>query len=384
MSAAVSLPADPEESAHSAGLRYLGDDAPGITRRRTGKHFRYVDAHGRVVRDEAVLRRIRALAIPPAWEKVWISTAANGHLQATGRDVKGRKQYRYHPRWREVRDETKYHRMLSFAGVLPRVRARIDEDLKRPGLPQEKVVATVVSLLEATLIRVGNEEYARDNHSYGLTTLEDRHVEVTGATLRFRFRGKSGVPHDVDLRDRRLAAIVRKCQELPGHELFHYVDDSGATKPIESGHVNAWLHEVAGEEFTAKDFRTWAGTVHAALDLAELAPAGSSTEAKRNVAAAIKRVASRLRNTPTVCRKCYIHPAIVAGYMEGELAEALKKGSSSVHAPHALRPEERAVIAFLTTRAAKDAEPLEAKLVRSIARVAKRAPVRSVRRRAAS
>ena len=316
------------------------------------------------------MRRVRSLAVPPAWEKVWISTVPNGHLQATGRDAKGRKQYRYHPRWREVRDETKYHRIVAFATVLPRIRAHVEEDIARPGLPMEKVVATVVRLLEATLIRVGNEEYAKQNHSYGLTTLEDRHVEVTGATVRFRFRGKSGVVHDVDLRDRRVATIVRKCQALPGHELFQCVDENGETRSIESGDVNAYLHAVAGEEFTAKDFRTWAGTVHAATELSQLAPAESETHAKKNVAAAIKVVSARLRNTPSVCRKCYVHPAIITGYMKGDLADALKRSPSHPHAAHALRSEERAVLAYLEARADREDEPIESKLVRSLKKVA--------------
>ena len=370
MVAALSLDAASEESARSAGLRYASDDRPGIVRRRAGAHFRYVDVHGRVIRDDATLRRVRSLAIPPAWERVWISIAPNGHLQATGRDAKGRKQYRYHPRWREVRDETKYHRMIAFASVLPRVRARVDDDLARSGLPREKVVATVVRLLETTLIRVGNEEYARENHSYGLTTLEDRHVEVTGATLRFRFRGKSGVPHEVDVRDRRLATILRKCQALPGHELFQYVDESGETRGIESGDVNEYLHVIAGDEFTAKDFRTWGGTVHAAVELSRLDPAESEALAKKNIAGAIKAVAARLRNTPAVCRKCYVHPAIVSGYMEGDLAEALKKTSSHPEHANALRPEERAVLAFLEARANREDEPIESKLVRSLKNVA--------------
>jgi DNA topoisomerase-1 len=322
---------DPHDSARAAGLRYLADDRPGITRKRIGEGFTYLDATGRRVRDPARLRQIRALAIPPAWESVWISPLANGHIQATGRDAKGRKQYRYHPRWRATRDETKYHRMLAFADALPRIRARVSADLGRVGLPREKVIATIVRLLETTLIRVGNEEYARTNHSFGLTTLCDRHVEVTGATIAFRFRGKSGVHRELDVRDRRVASIVRKMAILPGHELFQYVDERGEPHTVESGDVNEYLGEVSGEPFTAKDFRTWGGTVLAAVALRELdstlaqieAGAGrrSRAQAKKRILLAIRLVAKKLGNTPSVCRKCYVHPAILDGYLEGHRIE---------------------------------------------------------------
>ncbi|HBI44808.1 MAG TPA: DNA topoisomerase I, partial [Planctomycetales bacterium] len=246
------------ESARAAGLRYVHDDRPGIRRVRRGKAFRYLNPDGRPVRDAETIARIRALVIPPAWIDVWICVHDNGHLQATGRDARGRKQYRYHARWRAVRDETKYHRIIDFARALPILRARIDADLTLPGLRRAKVLAAVVRLLETTLIRIGNEEYARTNHSFGLTTLLDKHVQITGDTAHFTFRGKSGVHHDIDVHDRRLVAIIRRCHDLPGHELFQFVDEEGATHLIDSAAVNAYLHEIAGHEFTAKDFRTWA------------------------------------------------------------------------------------------------------------------------------
>jgi DNA topoisomerase-1 len=262
--------ADPVESARVAGLTYVTEGRPGLARKRARKSFIYIDADGRRVRDPATLARIGALAIPPAWRDVWICASPHGHIQAVGRDARGRKQYRYHPRWREVRDETKYARMLSFAAALPAIRARVRADLARPGLPRAKVLATVVKLLETTLIRVGNAEYARANGSFGLTTLRARHVSVRGASMRFEFRGKGGKPHAVDVRDPRLARVVKRCQELPGQELFQYVDDDGRRQSIDSADVNRYLREAAGEEFTAKDFRTWSGTVLAALALDEI------------------------------------------------------------------------------------------------------------------
>jgi DNA topoisomerase-1 len=347
----LQLVTDPLEAAAVVGLRYVSDDAPGIRRLRSGKGFKYVRPGGQLVRDPATLQRIRALVIPPAWEEVWISAHPNGHVQATGRDARGRKQYRYHARWRTTRDETKFHKMIGFAAALPQVRARIESDLALPGLPRTKVLAAVVRLLELTCIRVGNEEYARSNGSYGLTTLRDRHVEVTGSVIAFRFRGKSGVDRKVDLHDRRLAAIVRKCQDLPGHELFRYIAEDGDFVRIESGDVNAYLHEVAGEEYTAKDFRTWAGTVHAALALEELGPAEHERLAKKNIVEAIRTVSSKLGNTPAVCRRCYVHPAILEGYADGHLARALSKRSAAgKNGPHDLRPEEAAVVAFLVER----------------------------------
>ncbi len=303
---------DPVDSAKAAGLTYVSDERPGIRRRRAGRAFVYRDDGSRVVRDAATLARIRSLAIPPAWTGVWICPSASGHLQATGRDARGRKQYRYHPRWRAVRDTTKYNRLWHVAEALPRLRERVDADLARPGLPREKVLATVVRLLETTLVRVGNEEYARDNGSYGLTTLRAHHVEVNGTRLTFRFRGKSGRTQEVGVRDPRLARIVRRCQELPGQELFQYVDETGAARTIGSGDVNDYLRDASGADFTAKDFRTWAGTVLAALALGALGRGDAVTQARRNVTQAVEAVARVLGNTPAVCRACYVHPAVVA------------------------------------------------------------------------
>jgi DNA topoisomerase-1 len=305
------------ESARLAGLRYVNEQTPGIRRRRAGRGVTFVDAGGRRVRDGETLRRIRALVIPPAWTDVWICPLPNGHLQAVGRDGRRRKQYRYHARWRTVRDETKYTRMIAFARALPRIRARVAQDLARPGLPREKVLGTIVRLLESTLIRVGNEEYARTNGSFGLTTLRARHVDVNGAEMRFSFRGKGGKDHTVGVRDRRVARIVGRLQDLPGQELFQYVDGEGERRTIDSTDVNAYLDDVAGEEFTAKDFRTWAGTVLAALALAQARTFTTEREARRNIVRAIERVAARLGNTPAICRKCYVHPEILQAYLDG-------------------------------------------------------------------
>ena len=312
--------ADPVASARSAGLRYVCDSRPGIRRVKAAHGFRYTRADGRLVRHPAELRRIRALAIPPAWTDVWICSDPKGHLQATGRDARGRKQYRYHPDWRACRDENKFNRLPAFAAALPGIRARTTSDLARAGLPREKVLATVVRLLEKSLIRVGNEEYAKTNDSFGLTTLRDRHVAVKGSTLRFEFRGKSGKRHSVGINDRRLARIVKQCRDLPGQELFQYVDDEGARQDVTSADVNAYLREVTGEDFTAKDFRTWAGTVLAATALRELDTAASAAKAKKNVLQAIEAVAGVLGNTPAVCRKSYIHPAIIDSYLDGSLS----------------------------------------------------------------
>jgi DNA topoisomerase I len=335
---------EPMASARAAGLRYVSDDSPGIARRRIGKAFRYLHADGSTVRDRATLGRIRALAIPPAWTDVWICERDDGHVQATGRDARGRKQYRYHRRWREVRDDTKYGRMVAFAKALPRIRRRVRRDLALPGLPREKVLATIVRLLERTRIRVGNEEYARENDSFGLTTLRERQVKVRGAKLNFRFRGKSGVQHDIELTDPRLATIVRRMQDLPGQELFQYVDENGETRGIESADVNAYLKDIAEDDFTSKDFRTWAGTVLAARALQALAPFESVAEGKRNVVQAIEAVAKKLGNTKAVCRKCYVHPAILDTYLEGRLAHYLER-----------RREEAAVIALLQARLRREA-----------------------------
>ena len=312
-------PEDAARMARGAGLRYVSDDQPGIARQASGKTFRYFDARGHVIRDADEVTRLRKLAIPPAWTKVWICPNPLGHIQATGRDARGRKQYRYHPHWREVRDEAKFDRMMAFAAALPKVRIKAEQDLALPGMPREKVLATVVQLLELTLIRIGNEEYARQNESFGLTTLRERHVEVHGRHLHFQFRGKSGKDHSIDVSDPRLAAIVKRCQDLPGQELFHFKDENGALHPIESSDVNAYLHEAAGDHFTAKDFRTWHGTLLAARALSQVAEVATDKRpSKRAVAEVFTQVAARLGNTPTVCRKSYVHPAVVNRYLRGE------------------------------------------------------------------
>ncbi|HUR94382.1 MAG TPA: hypothetical protein VMY76_07350 [Gemmatimonadales bacterium] len=339
---------DPTESAQAAGLRYVNDAAPGIRRRRAGTGFSYVGPDGRPVRDKSVLARIRSLAIPPAYTDVWICPTANGHLQATGRDARGRKQYRYHPRWREVRDETKFGRMLSFSEALPRLRKRLEVDLARPGLPRDKVLATIVRLLECTAIRVGNDEYARSNRSFGLTTLQDRHVEISGSKLRFEFRGKSGKTHRVALSDRRLANIVARCQALPGADLFQYEDDDGGQVAIGSGDVNEYLREITGEDFTAKDFRTWAGTLQAVAALEAAGPAASEREAKAAILRAIDQVAEQLNNTRAVCRKYYVHPAVLDTFQEGTLHDALGNGAAPAKTTEmGLSPEEHAVVRLL-------------------------------------
>jgi len=292
---------------------------------RRGRGFVYLKADGEKVTDEGTLSRIRSLAIPPAWTDVWISAQPRGHLQATGRDAKGRKQFRYHPRWTALRDENKYARLIGFCAVLPRIRRRVARDLKRPGLDQEKVVATIVRLMETTLIRVGNEEYAKQNGSFGLTTLRNRHARVKGSTVRLKFMGKSGKEVDAEVTDRRVARVIRQLQELPGQELFEWVDDEGERHSISSQDVNDYLRETAGDDYTAKDFRTWAGTVLAASALRATQRFESETDAKRNVIAAIDRVARRLGNTRAVCRRSYVHPAVFDAYMEGSLDRPLEK-----------------------------------------------------------
>ncbi len=344
---------DALSSARSAGLRYVHDGRGGIRRIRSGTGFRYVTSEDQAVRDQETLARIRALAIPPAWRDVWICSQPNGHLQATGRDARGRKQYRYHSRWRTVRDETKYDRLIAFGQALPQLRARVEADLSQPALPRSKVLATVVRLLEMTLIRVGNEEYAKANDSFGLTTLRNRHVKVDGATVHFAFRGKSGVRHQIDVHDRRLAAVVRRCRDLPGHELFEYLDEQGNTHVIDSADVNDYLRDVTGEEFTAKDFRTWAGTVLTAVALRECEACDSQARVKRNVVSAIASTAQHLGNTASVCRKSYVHPAVIEAYLEGALPHSLR-GRARKDASDAgkLHPEEAAVLRFLRKRLA--------------------------------
>jgi DNA topoisomerase I len=337
-------------AASAAKLRYVSDRSPGITRVRTPTGFGYRHPDGSKVTDEETLTRIRKLAIPPAYENVWICPLPNGHLQAVGRDARGRKQYRYHPRWREVRDEGKYGKMLLFGKLLPKIRARVEHDLSLRGLPREKVLAAVVRLLETTLMRVGNEEYAKANNSFGLTTLRNRHVKVQGGSrIMLDFRGKRGNEYHIDLRSKRLAKIVRRCQELPGQELFQYLDEDGTPRPVGSEEVNDYLREITGEDITAKDFRTWAGTNLAALALCELEAFDSSTMAKKNVVQAVEAVSGMLGNTPAICRKCYIHPAIFDGYLDGSLLEALKRRASAklANGDSGLKAEEAAVLAFL-------------------------------------
>lgn len=338
---------DPVASAKAAGLRYVSDEMPGISRVLRGKHFAYIAPDGKEICDERELARIKSLSVPPAYTGVWICPIANGHLQATGRDARGRKQYRYHKRWREIRDETKYGRMIAFAQALPQIRKRIEADLALPGLPREKVLATVVQLLETTAIRVGNDEYAKDNGSFGLTTLRNKHAKVEGSTVRFSFRGKSGIRHAIDLQDRRLARIIRKCQDLPGQQLFEYVDDDSDTRAIDSSDVNEYIRSVSGDDFSAKDFRTWLGTVTCATLLAQQDEAPTQTERKQRLTGVIKDVANRLGNTPAVCRKCYVHPDVVETYLE---SGALRAPSRMRHT-EGLLPEELFVLALLRERA---------------------------------
>lgn len=339
-------------TAREVGLRYTTDAQRGFTRRRSGRGFSYRDLDGQRIRDRATLDRIRRLAIPPAWTDVWISPSASGHLQATGRDARGRKQYRYHPAWRARREEDKFERLLAFAAALRRIRARCDRDLARRGLPREKVLAGVVRLLELTLIRVGNEEYARLNRSFGLTTLRDRHARVAGAQVRFRFRGKSGRTHDVGLRDRRLAHLVARCQELPGQELFQYVDEGGEVRDIGSADVNAYIADAARGPFTAKDFRTWAGTVMAYRALRAM-QGDDAGPASRRVASAIRSTAESLGNTPAVARGSYVHPAVLDAYLDGTLGGALVEAAEEEGGAAArISPaEERAVMRLLRRQA---------------------------------
>ncbi|MFO1243390.1 MAG: hypothetical protein U1E36_09410 [Rickettsiales bacterium] len=341
-----------ESSQVPARLKYVTDVKPGITRKKAGKSYQYFDAHGKRITNEEELKRIRSLAVPPAYKNVWISPWPNGHIQATGLDQKGRKQYRYHPRWRELRDETKFSHILQFGERLPSIRARIEKDMKLQGLERNKVLATVVQLLEKTLIRVGNAEYAKKNQSYGLTTIRKKHVAVKGGEIRFKFKGKSGKEWNLSLHDRRIASVVKKCAEVQGFELFKYIDDDGKVRDVTSSDVNAYLKEISGEDFTAKDFRTWAGTVLAALALVEYEKYDSAAQAKKNIVKAVETVAKQLGNTPAICRKCYIHPEIISSYSDGnfyemvehEIDEAFRKQYKS------LSREEVMVLAFLKKR----------------------------------
>ena len=349
---------DPRDAAESAGLRYVSDARPGIRRKKAGSHFSYLRVDGSKLTEKEVLKRIKALAIPPAWTEVWICPVAAGHIQATGRDAKGRKQYRYHPRFREVRESTKYEHVAAFADALPLIREKVQQHMGMNGLPREKVLATVVRLLETTLIRVGNDDYAKQNSSYGLTTLKNRHVSVDGNEVRFRFTGKSGKQWSLQVRDRRISKIIKACQDLPGQELLQYVDETGGRHDVTSSDVNDYLKEITGKEITAKDFRTWAGTVLAAMALNELESFDSAAQAKRNLRAAIEKVASKLGNTPTICRKCYVHPEVLNSYMDGKLVLELKeKAESELRGGiQSFKPEEAAVLALLRGRLAQESE----------------------------
>jgi DNA topoisomerase-1 len=342
---------DPTAAARAAQLRYVSDEAPGITRHEARHGFDYRDPQGELIADMATLARIKSLAIPPAWADVWICPRPNGHIQATGRDARGRKQYRYHPRWRQTRDGTKFGRMVMFSRALPRIRARVETDLRRRGLPREKVLATIFRLLELTLFRIGNAEYSKANKSFGLTTLRDRHAVVQGGEIRLSFRGKSGVRHEGRLADRRLARIVKSCRDLPGYELFQYLDQGGNRHAVDSADVNDYLREASGEDITAKDFRTWAGTQLAAMALQELAGLDGAVS-KSAMVRAVEEVAKHLGNTAAVCRKCYIHPAIFEGYLDGTLLRTLAARSRAYLARNVkgMSAEEAAVAAFLRLR----------------------------------
>jgi DNA topoisomerase-1 len=370
------------QSARKVGLRYVSDGKPGIRRERLRGRFRYVDPAGKLIQDQATLARIKALVIPPAWSEVWICADPNGHVQVTARDARGRKQYRYHPLWRKARDENKYEHLIAFGHALPGIRSRVEEDLALPGLPRAKVLATIVRLLETTMMRVGNEEYARSNGSFGLTTLRDKHVQIDGQRLQFQFRGKSGVQHCVELSDRRLARIVRRCRDLPGYELFQYLDEEGNCRTVDSGAVNDYLRDISGCDYTAKDFRTWAGTLLAAMALREFEMFDSHAQAKKNMLRAIESVAEKLGNTPAICRKCYIHPAIMDSYLEGSMLQALKRRAEEelVHDLRNLNSEEAAVLALLQQRLQKE-ENKPAKTRRASAKSAgARRPARGAER----
>lgn len=345
---------DPEHSAEEAGLRYVTDASPGITRHRAGTGMYYRNPAGAKVNDEHTIKRIKSLAIPPAWNDVWIATAANAHLQATGRDAKGRKQYRYHPRWAEVRDKAKFEHVVEFGNALPAIRERVDADLRKHGLPREKLLAALVKLLETTLIRVGNDQYAKSNKSFGLTTMRDRHADINGSTISFSFVGKGGVDHEIDLNDRRLANIVRRSQDLPGQQLFQYLDDEGKRQAVNSEDVNEYLKEISGQEFTAKDFRTWAGTMLAAEALAGFDIDPDETTAKSNIVSAIESVAKQLGNTPAICRKCYVHPAVLDAYMNGDTVSTIQQRADERKQKSDLPPIEHAVMELLVQRLKSD------------------------------
>jgi len=345
---------DPMASAQAVGLRHVSDEWPGLTRKKAGKQFTYWKPDGSKLTDDRTLGRIKALVIPPAWTAVWICASPNGHLQATGRDAKGRKQYRYHVKWRTVRDEVKYDKMLAFAEALPMIRERVDKDLSLPGIPREKVLAVVVRLLEETHIRVGSEEYKKSNKSFGLTTLQDRHARVDGAFIRFRFKGKHGVDHEIELKDRRLARIVQRCRDIPGQDLFQYMDESGARRDVTSGDINAYIRQISGADFTAKDFRTWAGTLLAARFLRAIDPTSEEVNGKALIVRCIETVAADLGNTVAVCRKCYVHPSVLEAFMLGALKLSAGNGTATSKQDknaYVLSHEEASLIDLLRTGA---------------------------------
>ena len=345
------------EAAEAAGLVYVTDETAGITRKKSGKGWTFHDAKGGTITDYWERKRIEKIGVPPAYVDVWICPKENGHIQATGRDDKGRKQYRYHPKWSEARDTAKYAHMAEFGQLLPVLRKRVDSDMRKQGLPRAKVLATVVSLLEKSLIRVGNEDYAKDNKSYGLTTLRNRHLDVEGATMRFDFKGKSGKVWNLDVKDRRVAKVVRSIQDLPGQQLFQYVDEDGRRQPVDSSDVNAYLREISGgADITAKDFRTWAGTVLASIALQEYEAVDSQARMKKNVKAAIETVAKKLGNTVTICRKCYVHPHVISSYLDGSLLDGIKQEAEATLSENgdSLKPEEAALLGLLSRRIGAD------------------------------
>lgn len=347
ISTSISSQIAPLASAKYAGLRYVIDHSPGIRRKKTKTGFRYIDTEGKPIRDKSIISRIHGLGIPPAWQDVWICPWENGHIQATGRDAKQRKQYRYHTRWREVRDEAKYERMIKFGKALPALREKIDAALEKPGFPREKVLAIIVRLLEMTLVRIGNEEYARTNKSFGLTTLRNKHVQVDGSKVEFQFRGKSRVQHTLKLQDRRMANIIKRMRDLPGQELFQYVDETGERHAVSSEDVNDYLRTLTGEDYSAKDFRTWAGTMLATVTLLELEQYATPVQAKKNIDEAIKLVAQKLGNTPRICRSCYVHPLLIDSYMQENKWQEWQQCLKKVHAEgDALGSIEEAVLSL--------------------------------------
>jgi DNA topoisomerase I len=361
----IPFPTDPKRSAEAVGLVYVRDDKPGITRVKKGEKFRYKSPSGNLISDEAALRRIRSLVIPPAWKDVWICPSPHGHIQAVGRDAKGRKQYRYHSAYRHIRDQTKFGRMLAFGAALEKIREQVEQHLDLPDLSRNKVLAVIVTVLESTCMRIGNDEYKNQNDSFGLTTLQDRHVRVDRSQIHFKFRGKSGQAQDIKLSDRRLAKIVKKCRDIPGYELFQYYDDAGNICDVTSSDVNEYIREITGEDFTAKDFRTWGGTGLAALALEEIGAAATEGDAKKNIVEAIKQVSQKLGNRPATCRKYYVHPAILDAYTDGSLFDALKTCSGERRQEACVNKVVGEYVKKLAEDA-KDSDDFSAKLRRSI------------------